>query len=532
MKRGFVRFSIVFSMMGGFLLPVQGQNFNFKQYSDSRIENSDAYKNGNIYQKDLLLFIDILKECHPAFSPGHPFPFNIDSIAKEGYSWAAQCGSVAELRSYLQAISTLLNDGHTSLSPDVNRNLVYPFLFFIDMDNDKIYLRGINKEYESSLGKQINQINGHPVSEVLNSFRKTISSDNCIYFTDKVNDFMQLYSIWENNPYCLSDSSLLLTFIDNTIVSLHPVPVNQINLVLQQPKNPIHLIRENSKQPFLYKLFPEQSICYLQFNACTDQSALRFQYLMNNPDNLSEDLEKKLAQYPRFDTFLKEMFQAIGTNEIKTLVIDVRNNSGGNSKLCDVLLSWLKPVKEIQPETSFIRFSNLWKQHYPVLAAEYEQTFTENQLPFKMGQLYESSFLSNLSKEKKEVSALERIDTYFVKNEDSAKVFKGDVIFIQNTKTYSSAGLLITDATDNNIGIVVGNKSSYRPCNYGDMLAWELPNTKTKGFVSHKIFNRPNRDQCDGLSLIPQVYIPTSWTDVVEGDDICWKWILENYGKR
>jgi len=508
------------------LFPLYGQDSDFKQYSNPSIESSAKYKTGNIYQKDLLLFIDILKECHPAFSSGYKFPFNIDSIAKEGYYWAAQCKDVTRLKSYLQTISTLLNDGHTSLQPDINKNFIYPFIFFID--NEKIYLSGINKEYDSFLGKQIDKINGHPIFNVLNSFRKIICSDNDVYFIDKVNGFMQLYSVWKDNPYCLPDSSLSLTFTDNTSVSLHPISTQQINMSLQQSKNQINSIRENTKQPFLYKLLPEQSICYLQFNACIDQSSLRSQYYMNNSNKIPEDADKKLAQYPRFDIFLKEMFQKIESRKIKTLVIDVRNNEGGNSKLCEVLLSWLKIEKGIKYGTSSIRFSNLWKQQYPVLAAEYEQTFAENQLPFEMGKLYKSSFLSNLTKAKKETSIYDKIDEFFVKNEDSDKIFKGNVIFIQNTKTFSSAGFLIITALDNNIGIVIGDRSSYKPCNYGDMLSWVLPNTKIKGFVSHKIFNRPNADRCNDDYLLPDFYLSPSWADILGNRDIYWEWILNN----
>jgi len=531
MKKIFlISLSITLFMTVFNLLPVQGQVLDFKQYSNSNIETSDAYKKGNIYQKDLLLFIDILKECHPAFSPEHNFPFNIDSIANVGYNWAAQCESVANLNAYLQTISTLINDGHTSLLFDINKNLVYPFLFFIDIDNDKIYLRGISKEYESFLGKQVNQINGYPILEVLNSFRKVISSDNDFYFLDKVGNFMQSYSMWKNSSYCLPDSSLLFSFADNTSISLHPISVQQMDLSMLQFNNQVISIRENSKQPFLYKLLPEQSICYLQFNLCIDQSALRFQFYLKNQNNISEDLEKKITSYPRFDMFLKEMFQAIGTNKITTLVIDVRDNGGGDSNLCDVLLSWLKPYKEIKTQTFSIRFSNLWKQHYPILATEYEKSFADNGISFELGDLYESTFILNLLKREKESSISNKINEYFVKNVDVDKIFKGNIIFIQNSKTFSSAGLLITEAVDNNIGVVIGDKSSYRPCSYGDLLPWELPNTGTKGFVSHKIFNRPNIDKCDELSLNPQIYLPTSWLDFLSGKDICWEWILKKYG--
>jgi hypothetical protein len=115
----------------------------------------------------------------------------------------------------------------------------------------------------------------------------------------------------------------------------------------------------------------------------------------------------------------------------------------------------------------------------------------------------------------------------FIRNEEESKVFNGNVIFIQNAKTYSSAGMLITDATDNRIGVVVGNKSSYKPCSYGDLLAYELPNTKIRGFVSHKIFQRPEAEKCNEDSLIPENYIPATWQNVLDGKDIYWEWILK-----
>jgi hypothetical protein len=419
------------------LLPLYGQGLNFIRYANQNIENSEAYLRGNIYQKDFLLFIDMLQTSHPAFAPGLDYPFDMDSIKQEGYQWASGCQSVVNLKSYLQAIATLLNDGHTTLIPAINKNLIYPFVFF--KDNQHIYLRGINKTYESFLGKQILQINGHPVLEVLNSFKQAISSDNEIYFLDKVNDFMQLYSMWENNPYCLADSSLLFTFADSTTMSLHPILQKEINIAWLQPLTSSISIRENSKQPFLYKI-TEENICYLQFNSCSDQSTLRAQYYMSDANNLlEEELEKNLAQYHRFDVFLTEMFQVIEANKVKTLVIDVRNNTGGNSKLCDILLSWLKPLKEIKSQSSFTRFSELWEQHYPVLAAEYKQAFVEKQQTFEIGKLYDNFLLPQLTLNDRGSSVLKKIDEYFLMNTDENQIFTGNIIFIQNAKTYSSA---------------------------------------------------------------------------------------------
>lgn len=249
---------------------------------------------------------------------------------------------------------------------------------------------------------------------------------------------------------------------------------------------------------------------------------------MNNTNNLSENqLEKKILQYPRFDKFLNNMFEDIQSNKIKTLVIDVRNNTGGNSKLCDILLSWLKPIKDIREGSSSIRFSELWKLHYMNLYNEYKRIFAEIKLPFKMGTLYDSAILSSLSSIEKSPSIINKMNEYFLMNKDTSKIFKGNIIFIQGKKTYSSAGLLITEARDNNIGIIIGDKSSYRPCNYGDILFGELPNTHIKGSVSHKIFYRPNVNKCNESTLIPDVYLPTTWSDVIQNKDVCWEWVLK-----
>lgn len=510
-----------------FLFPSYGQVSNFRLYSNLDIERSIMYMEGNTYQKDFLLFTDMLQKSHPAFAPESNYKFHIDSIQQVGYQWAGRCQSIKNLWIYMQGIATLLNDGHTTLMPEINMELIYPVACFFDDDN--IYVMGINEEYKSSLGKQIELINGYSVNDVFNHFKRLISCDNEIHFINKMTDFLQLYSFWDYTPYCLPDSTLQLTFTDNTNVSIPPISRSRLNIAWQTTQVTQHeTIRKNNRTPFLYTILPERDLCYFQFNSCIDKSSLRLQYLQSNPNISEKELEERTSIYPRFDTFLNEMFGDMRKDKIGTLVIDVRNNTGGNSKLCDVLISWLKPVKATKTINSYIRFSELWKQSYPTQAVEFERAFSEIQQPFEMGNLYDNLFLSSI------LPGLESEKIYtesFIMNHDESLIFKGNVIFIQNTKTYSSAGLLITQAMDNNIGVVIGDKSSYKPCHYGDLLAWELPNTKIKGYVSHKIFNRPNTDKCNESYLLPVVYLSPRWSDVLVGKDIYWEWILENHIK-
>ena len=195
--------------------------------------------------------------------------------------------------------------------------------------------------------------------------------------------------------------------------------------------------------------------------------------------------------------------------------------------LCKQLLSWLKPIKEINKSKVQIRFSKLWEQQYPLLSEKYKNILSNKGDDYELGRLYDVSYLS----EKKDSFPFQRNENIYTVNTDSDKVFNGNVIFIQNSNTYSSAGMLVTESIDNEIGLVVGGNSSYKPCSYGDLLAWELPNTKVKGYVSHKVFNRPNMDECDESHIRPTVYIPNKWSDFLVGNDACWDWIVKMYSE-
>lgn len=498
---------------------------SFYKYDNDDVIGLKAYKEGNIYQKDLLLMLDLLESTHPAFYSESIAPFDIEDAKKNGYEFGKSCNSIMQFRKYLQSVLIQLNDGHTTLLPIVDNSLIYPFVLFID--NNKVYLRGIDKEHESFLGKEIIQVNGQPVFDVINSFRSSISCDNDIYFYDKVDELMQLYSMWQENSYCLPDSTLQFRFSEEEMMTLYPILKKEINMVAL-PNNLMSSIRKNSKLPFLYEILSEKSICYLQFNACIDQSSLRAQYDMIKVRNgISEEaLEKKLSQIPRFDEFISAMFEEIRHEDIQTLVIDVRNNSGGNSKLGDVLLSWLKPYGEIKKFSSSVRFSKLWEDTYPAVINEYKRIFSENKQTFELGKLYDSTFLSLINNSS---PIFEDEKKSFQLNEDMNLIFKGNIIFIQNSGTYSSAGLLVSTVVDNNIGLVIGTESSYKPCNYGEILCWELPNTNIKGAISSKIFSRPDVTKCTEMTLSPTVYLRSSWEDILKNKDICWEWILSHY---
>jgi hypothetical protein len=496
----------------------------YKEYRNPIIETTRMYQLGNNYQKDFLLFIDILKTTHPAFSPTLRMPLNLDSIINEGYQWAATCNSLSKFKIYLQKIASLLQDGHTFVIPDLDRNLLYPFQIFID--DQRVYLYLIDKVYQNYLGKQITHINNHPVFEVILSFIKKISCDNINFCLYQVVEYMMFFSQWKDSPFLRTDSSLILSFLDGDSIILKPGTFDHNNISKINTQQKINsMTNYDQNQLFFYTILKNENICYFQFNQCVDQSTLRYQKYISKVE-ITQEMEEELIKYPRFDTLIANMFSEIKKQNIQTLIIDVRNNRGGNSKLCDILLSYLKPIKEMKSWHNYIRISSFMQEMYPIIYKEYERKIIKNGQTIEMGMLYPINFNDN----RKNISALEkRMSKYFIFNKNKSKIFTGNVIFIQGKSTFSSAGNLIVNAVDNKIGQVIGIKSVYKPCNYGDILGWQLPHTRIKGGVSFKIFNRPDENKCQDSYLFPDILIERHWQDFLQEDDLCWKWIIEHY---
>lgn len=508
-----------------YAIPAKGQSQPVPVYTNTDITASKKYTKGNVYQKDFLLFMDMIQTCHPAFAPGSKAPLKTGRITRKGYRWAAGCRSDSDFRLRLQKIIGKLNDGHSMLIPNLDYNSIYPFA--IAPVGDGFILQAADRKDEASLGKKVMRINGADINDVLESFRPMMSCENEYFFKGMAGTLIQFASIWEDTRYEKDDGTLTLLLEDNTEITLKAVPKNSLDIVWLIPEDNGTGIFRKSKQLFSYRIYPEMDLCYMEFNACSDRNTMRSQiYSQGLQHKLSEkEIENRLAQIPRFDEFAEKMFRELEEKNIGTLVIDVRENAGGNSVIGDILLSWLIPADSMKTYTSSIRFSSLWKDNYPKLSNEYEEAFAKAGIPMVMGNLYDSGWISSIIA--KDTATENGKENLFRMNE-SDSVYKGRVFILQGNRTYSSAGMFVTTAHDNGVGTVIGEHSTYRPSNYGDILSWKLPNTGTRGYMSHKIFHRPDISRDSDTDLTPDILINVSTEDLRSGTDPYEKYILEN----
>ena len=240
-----------------------------------------------------------------------------------------------------------------------------------------------------------------------------------------------------------------------------------------------HIMRPHASY-YDYQLFPDEGICYLQFNKCTDA-----------PD------------FP-FPNFLDKMFREMETGNIGTLVVDVQYNNGGNSRLCDQLFMYLYPLNEMKFFISYLRFSDLLAAYNPRIADAKKNWENDGH----KDELYQMP--------------LPKIPANF----QQPKLYEGQVVFVMGKRTFSSAGMLLTNARDHHVGTIIGSPSSFSPSHYGEVLPFRLPNTGALGSISSKYFARPDTTVVDETCLRPDFEID------LDDKDASWKYIVENFGLR
>lgn len=226
-----------------------------------------------------------------------------------------------------------------------------------------------------------------------------------------------------------------------------------------------------------YRIFPQESICYLQFNQCVD--------MPENP----------------FEAFLDGMFTEMDAKKIKTLVVDAQYNGGGSSRLCDALLQHLCPVGKLEDYTTYLRFSNLMAAYNPKIAAVKARWEEDGH----KDELYEMP------------------SPKIPADYQQPAVYEGNVVFVMGPKTYSSAGILLTMARDNHIGTIIGTTSTFSPSHYGEVLPYRLPNTGVLGSISCKFFARPDAATVDDTWMEPDCVIN------LDDKEQVWQYIIKNY---
>ena len=186
----------------------------------------------------------------------------------------------------------------------------------------------------------------------------------------------------------------------------------------------------------------------------------------------------------KFKEFIDDSFNIFKSNNIKNLIIDVRNNGGGHSDLAKYIASYLTS----RPIFSFNRIS--WRSSQQI------RDFVLNDVQNKTHGYYGQKDYDNLLSVK--LGECYYWDCTIDSNPiDQKQIFEGNVFVLSNAMCFSSTTDFLAMIRDFNLGQIIGTATGGFPNSFGDCYFFNLPNTNMHISVSQKLFVRPSGNEND-----------------------------------
>tara|TARA_B100000809_G_scaffold57208_1_gene53272 strand:+ start:146 stop:2002 length:1857 start_codon:yes stop_codon:yes gene_type:complete len=508
---------LIFNSCGIFL-----QNSGVKNYSLKEKINKKEY---NDYQYDFVYLTHLLEVGFPNIE--NVFPKKDREKQKNNIIKSLSNDTLKNKDFILQTRKYLSNfhNQHTNIYLKSSFKKVYPFSIYIS--NNKWNLLNIDRKQDSLLiGKEITKLNDIDISDIENRLLQFTFAEN------KINQQYELRS-WQfyNTPEYLKEINVIkglsekikITLIDNSTIYLSPV--SNTKLDLYKIKIPSNEITKWQNKTYTYDIYPKQGFGYLQFNKCHDKIDILdgiesyvkpwLQPVARNYVKRQFKKEKPSKQitpyynpeYPIFKDFVWELIDSLNNKKIQNLVIDLRNNPGGNLTLGIQLLYFLTDQEGLKGFSDFAYTSDIYKSYFPSEYSELEKKYPNG---FSKNKLVLNKNSDNLFYE-----ITNRKSKYYVP--ENRPVFKGKVFVISNYRTGSAAAMLTTLFQDNNIGTIIGTSVGNNPTGATTYTPMKLPKTKASISIATTYQERPNKEK--GKIQIPDYWVEYSIEDLILGKD-------------
>ena len=201
-----------------------------------------------------------------------------------------------------------------------------------------------------------------------------------------------------------------------------------------------------------------------------------------------------------FEEFLKKVFTGLKQKSSKGLIIDLRNNGGGNSYYGQILLSYItaKPYKMAAKKVwkvseqyrAYMRSRIVWWLRW----ISYPPAIWALRIFFDEAKMFTSS--------EGELVEL-KSDEY--KPESNPLRYSGKVCFLIGSGTYSSAMMLANAVGDYKLATLIGEETAGIPNDFGEVYNFYLPNTYLRVSIPSALFVRANGDVSDKRGVLPDI---------------------------
>ena len=446
------------------------------------------------YQNDFIIFKTALLETHPSpyrFTPKEKFHQELDSIEH-----LLENGTTdLQFFRMLSKAGSMIRESHFKIKPSDNlmkavlNERLFPFS--VQVWNERLIItKSRSEQYANYIGLEVQAINGKSISSILQIMESSTglkSGYNNSGLKNKLsyfNNFSLAYHL-----YVDSTSQFQMEYLDRDN-SFKKSSIKGVSGNIDQkifPKLP-----DEPKPPFHFQIDEENSIAKLKITT--------FAYWAVSLTN---------KDYIRF---FKDCFKSINNKQVKTLIIDVRDNRGGVAIIGAELLTYLmnedfKIYKYVKTKTLDFNYTTKLPFFTQFTFPEYFYLYPKNYY-LKTGSVY-------YLKEKK----FDFLKTYKVKKKNH---FDGNVYILSNGGSRSATNVFLALVKSYRVGTIVGTESGgvYEDVDGGLWpLKLTLPHSKIN--VSFPLWsmkiNSKNGDKLRGV--IPNHLVYKGKLNVLENRD-------------
>jgi C-terminal processing protease CtpA/Prc len=192
-----------------------------------------------------------------------------------------------------------------------------------------------------------------------------------------------------------------------------------------------------------------------------------------------------------FRKFLNETFSDIKQNGLRGLVIDLRQNGGGNSMLGYALLHYIT-------DKSFrMAGGGLWK-----VSREYKSYMQTKGLDTGKLNTVTKQYLAMDNGKVKDIKPSKPQKT----GKNNLR-YKGNVVVLIGPKTFSSANMTANTIQDYKLATLIGEATGEPANDYGELYDSRLPHTGFQFVTSSKMFIRANGNKEDKNPVLPDITV-------------------------
>ncbi len=192
--------------------------------------------------------------------------------------------------------------------------------------------------------------------------------------------------------------------------------------------------------------------------------------------NVEDDLEKQNTfDNTEFCHFIDSAFNVFAKEGSKDLIIDIRDNQGGDNSFSDYMIAYFATEPFSISSKFSMKTSQMTKSFWKDVEIPQYQDLKKQIMSLENG-----SYLD--------------VDLTYTEPHAESKRFKGKVYVLINRYSYSNAAMVAAIIQDYKFGEIIGEETSDEVTSYGAMHVFKLPNTQISVSYPKGFMVRPNGD--------------------------------------